>query len=257
MRSLGEFRSSVAVTAGLAAALGMGGCEAFDGYPVQTVINAAHHGVRGADGKLPRYGEPKEARIFDNDLGWHITLSNGFVVTTAVKIERCDGEGTAMELPFGPLPEYFLDQDINVTDFAILDLPAGEYCNLIVEYGRYQLAVAEMASDEPFKVEDYMRAEGTTLYLEGYAEKDGVTHNFGFRSDQTIIVNLALGELEEGGPWTIRGDEPGLRALTVVKTYDDFFKGVDFNTLDKPKFEAELPRRLAAQTRVVSGSSIY
>lgn len=251
------------VTAWLAATLGVLGCDALGGYPVETVINAAHHGVRGEDGKLPRYGEPEEARFFENDLGWKIALTEGFVVSTAVKIERCDGEGVVMNLPFGPLPESFLDQDINATDFAILDLEPGEYCNLIVEYGRYQSGVAAMAKDVPFSVEDPAHAEGTTLWLSGYADKDDgkggtITKAFSFRSDQTIIVNLSLATLEEdGGPWTIRGDEPGLRNLTIAKTYDDFFAGVDFETIDKPTFEAELPKRLAAQTRVVSGSTIY
>ena len=243
-------------------ALVAAGCDAFSGQPVHTVINAAHHATRGEDGKLPNYGGPSEERIFTNDLGWVITLSDGFVVTTAAKIEPCDGAGVPMSLPFGPLPEYWLDQDVNVVDFAGVDLEADKYCNLIIEYGRYQGELAAMAADTPFAVRDLSRVEGTTLYLAGYADKpDGkggmITKNFGFRSDQTIIVNLDMRTLDDGAEWRITGDEPNIRNLTVIKTYDDFFKGVDFETLDQAAFEAELPARLAAQTRVITGTSVY
>ncbi len=238
------------------------GCDVFSAQPVHTVINAAHHAARGEDGKLPNYGNPGEERIFTNDLGWVITLSDGFVVTTAAKIEPCEGEGVATNLPFGPLPEYWLDQDVNVVDFADVDLAADKYCNLIIEYGRYQSDLAKMAMDKPFAVRDPARVEGTTLYLAGYADKpDGkggmITKNFGFRSDQTVIVNLDMRTLDDGEEWRITGDEPNMRNLTVIKTYDEFFKGVDFETLDQAAFEAELPARLAAQTRVITGTSVF
>ena len=262
MRNLGKIRLSAGVTAVFCGGLVAAGCDVFGAAAVHTVINAAHHAARGEDGKLPNYGEPNRPRIFTNDLGWTITLSEGFVVTTAAKIEPCDGEGVAMDLPFGPYPEYWLDRDVNVIDFAGVDLHADEYCNLIVEYGRYQRDVAVMAEDHPFSVQDAARIEGTTMWLAGYADKpDGkggmTTKNFGFRSDQTIIVTLDLRTLDDGGPWHITGDEPGMRNLTVVKTYDDFFSGVDFDTVDQAAFEAELPARLAKQTRVISGTSVY
>ncbi len=239
-----------------------GGCDVLGGYAVPTVINAAHHAARGEDGKLPNYGDPDRPRVFTNDLGWIITLSEGFVVTTAAKIEPCSGDGVPLDLPFGPYPEYWLDQDVNVIDFATTDLAAAKYCNLIIEYGRYQRSVATMADDKPFPVKDLGRAEGTTLYLAGYADKpDGkggmITKNFGFRSDQTIIVNLSLEELDDGEAWRIVGDEPGMRNLTVIKTYDEFFDGIDFDALDVAAVEAELPARLARQTRVISGTSVY
>jgi hypothetical protein len=244
------------------ATLAGAGCDAFGGYPVKAVINAGHHGARLADGKLPDYGSDKEARQFTNDLGWNIVLSEGFAVSTSAKIERCDGDGMALELPFGPFPEYFLDADISVTDFAALDLEPASYCKLIVEYGRYQSDQAAMAKDEPFPVQDRKRLEGATIFLSGAAQKpdgDGgmITVNFGFRSDQTVIVELDLAALDEdGGPWTIHGDEPSARSLTILKTYDQFFTGVDFNAIDQAAIEAELPKRLAANTRVIRGTAI-
>jgi hypothetical protein len=241
----------------------LAGCEALGGYAVQTVLNAAHHAARGTDGALPSYGGDMEARIFTNDLGWRIVLSEGVVVTTAAKIERCESEdaGVALGLPFGPYPESMLDLDAVVTDFALMELDSGTYCNLIVEYGRYQAAVAAMAEEVPFAKPAVKDLEGATIYLAGTATKpDGMggmtVVNFGFRSEQTIIVELDMSKLEDGGPWTITGDELNPRSLTVAKTYDEFFRGVDFSTVDKAAFETELPARLAAQTRLVLGTSI-
>lgn len=237
------------------------GCEAFSGYAVRTVVNGAHHGARGDDGVLPDYGGDLEARTFTNDLGWRVVLSEGVIVTTAATIEPCEGMGVPLGMPFGPFPESLLDTDVAVTDFASMELDAGEYCTLIVEYGRYQSAVAGMAADEPFPIPADTDIEGATIYLAGTATKpDGmggqIAVNFAFRSEQTIIVNLDMSTLENGGPWTITGDEPNGRALTVAKTYDDFFHGVDFSKVDRAVFEKDLPARLAAQTRIVLGTQL-
>ena len=237
------------------------GCEALSGYPVQTVVNAAHHGVRDMNGVLPNYGGDLEARIFTNDLGWRVVLSEGVIVTAAATIEPCEGMGEPLGMPFGPYPESLLDVDVAVTDFALASLDPGEYCTLIVEYGRYQGAVAAMAKEEPFPVPSGSDIEGATIYLAGTATipdgmGDQIAVNFAFRSEQTIIVNLDMSTLEDGGPWTITGDEPNGRALTVAKTYDEFFRGVDFSTVDKAAFEKELPARLSAQTRVVAGTQL-
>lgn len=254
-------RRSSCVCAALGLVAVLAGCEAFSGYAVPTVVNGAHHGARDESGTVPNYGGAGEARIFDNDLGWHIVLSEGFVVATAAKIEPCEGEGVPLGLPFGPFPENLTDLDARVTDFALIDLRADEYCNLIVEFGRYQGSVAAMAEDEPFPIGNLSNVEGASIFLAGTAEKpDGMggstVINFGFRSEQTVIVNLDMSTLEDGGPWTITGDEPNGRALTVAKTYDEFFRGVDFATVDKAAFEKELPDRLAAQTRLVLGTTI-
>ncbi|MBL8971280.1 MAG: hypothetical protein JNK56_11890 [Myxococcales bacterium] len=239
----------------------LSGCEALSGYSVETVLNAAHHGARGEDGALPDYGGDMEARVFTNDLGWKIVLSEGTIVTTAATIEPCEGDGVQLGMPFGPYPESLLETDATVTDFALRDLKSGEYCNLIVEYGRYQAAVAAMAEEQPFPVPPGKDLEGSSIYLAGTASlpdgMGGMTFvNFAFRSEQTIRVELSMKTLEDGGPWTITGDEPNGRSLTVAKTYDEFFTGVDFNKVDRAAFEAELPARLAAQTRLVLGTSI-
>ncbi len=249
----------------LAVCLGLvatSGCDLLSSDSITTVIHAAHHGARTDEGKWPNYGEHEVQREFAIDTGWTVVLSDGFVVTTGIRVESCDGEAFDLDFPFGPYPEYWIDRDLAVTDFALGPLPKGEYCRLFVEYGRYQGVVAAMADDKPFAVRDASKVEGVTLHLGGYAwVPDGmggrISHNFSFTTDQTILVTLDLSTLgEDGGPWRITGDEAGMRYLTVAKIYDEFFAGVDFANLDKDAFLAELPARLTAQTRVVSGPQI-
>lgn len=239
------------------------GCELLGDGETVTAINAAHHAARNEAGVLPNYGEPDETRIFTNDLGWTVYLSDGFVVTTSVIIEPCEGEGVGLEMPFGPFPEYWRDQDKNVTDFARGPLAEGAYCNLIVEYGPYFAATAAMAADAPFPVEDAARIEGATLTLTGYAEHDDgmggvISKSFALRTSETVTVTLPLDELgPNGGQWKISGDEANRVNLTVGKSYDQFFAGVDFATFDPAALEAELPRLLREQTSVVAGTSLY
>ncbi len=239
------------------------GCDLIDGGDTVTAVNGAHHAARNDAGVLPDYGEPDESRIFVNDLGWTITLSDGFVVTTAVRIETCDGDGVELEMPFGPFPEYWLDRDKAVTDFARGPLGEGRYCKLIVEYGRYLADTAAAAPDAPFAIESAERVEGKTLSLVGYAEReDGmggfITRAFALDSAETIIVTLPLDELgADEGPFKVSGKELTRLNLTVSKTYDQFFAGIDFDDFDEAAVEAELPRLLAEQTGVVVGTSLY
>ena len=262
MRKTGVFRFWAGAWAILGVSVG-GGCELFGSGDTVTAINAAHHAGRNEDGVLPNYGEPDQSRVFTNDLGWTITLSDGFVVTTGVRIETCDGESIELEMPFGPFPEYWLDRDKNVTDFARSPLAEGEYCTLTINYGPYLAETAATAVDVPFAVKSAESVEGVMLSLSGYADRDdgmgGVfTRSFMLRSAESVSVSLPLGELSsKGGPFKVSGDEPNRLNLTVGKTYDQFFAGVDFDAFDQAALEAELPRLLEEQTRVVLGTSLY
>jgi hypothetical protein len=239
------------------------GCDLLGDGETVTAINGAHHGARNEAGVLPNYGEPDDPRVFTNDLGWTITISDGFVVTTAVRIESCDGDGVDLEMPFGPFPEYWRDRDKDVTDFARGPLKEGAYCKLIVEYGRYLAATAAMAEDAPFPVEDAARIEGLTMTLDGYAERDDgmggvISKPFALSTAETVSVTLPLDKIAaNGGQFRISGDEANRVNLTVAKTYDQFFAGVDFDAFDQAALEAELPRLLGEQTSVIVGTSLY
>lgn len=250
------------LSAAVAAALTTGaGCGLFE-TEVTVSLAISHHGTRGMDGQLPNYGEPDAARIFVNDKMWEVSLAEAIIVTTSAQIEACDGATFDFKLPYGPLPEYQLWQDKDLIDFGSIDLPEGTYCKLRIEYGRYQAAAAASAPDTPYKVEGHADVEGMTVYLAGTAENvdpngDGKVVNWGLKTNGTAIAELDLSKIDGGGPFAIRGDEPGGRALTVAKTYDAFFKGLDFAAFDQAAADAGLLGVLTAETYVIAGVQVY
>lgn len=236
------------------------GCELFQ-KSSQVSLAISHHGMRLESGMLPDYGPPDAARVFSNDMGWEVTMSEAVIVTTSAQIESCDGETFAFSMPYGPLPEYQLDRDKDLIDFASATLPEGTYCTLRIEYGRYQAAAAAAADDTPYALQGYAEIEGLTVYLAGTAEDvggmTGEVVNWGFKTANTAIVEIDISELDGGQPFTITGDEPGGRALTVAKTYDAFFRGLDFKSYDPAAIEASLLDVLGDQTYVLVGSQVY
>lgn len=256
--SVGRRWLSAAMAATLTTGAGCGLLEA----EVTVSLAISHHGSRGMDGMLPDYGAPDAARIFVNDKMWEVSLAEAVIVTTAAQIESCEGVSFDFKLPYGPLPEYLLSQDKDLIDFASVNLPEGTYCKLRVEYGRYQAAVAATAPDTPYVVQGHAEIEGMTVYLAGTAENvdpngDGKVVNWGLKTANTTIAELDLSTIDGGGPFAIRGDEPGGRALTVAKTYDMFFKGVDFAAFDEPALEATMLDVLRAETYVIAGVQVY
>jgi hypothetical protein len=236
------------------------GCELFQ-KSSSVSLAISHHGARLGSGMLPDYGQPDAARIFANDVGWEVTMSEGVITTTAVQIESCDGETHTFSLPYGPLPEYQLGRDKDIIDFASATLPEGTYCTLRVEYGRYQAAAAAAAPDTPFELQGHANVEGLTVYLAGTAELIGSMPrevvNWGFKTANTAIVEIDISALDDGKPFRITGDEPGGRALTVSKTYDAFFRGLDFKAYDPAMIDATLLDVLSDETYVVVGSQVY
>lgn len=244
--------------------LGIGcvtGCEGLFNPTTKVTLAISHHGTRTEAGKLPDLGEPNAARVFVNDLGWRITLSDAVIVMTAAQIEACTGETFDFTLPYGPLPEYQLARDRDLVHFATVDLPEGSYCTLRVEYGRYQAAEAAKAFDTPFKHYGTAPIEGVTMYLMGTAERDDgsddTVKGFGFETSNTMIVELDLRTVEDGHAFTITTEEPSGKVLTVAKTYDAFFAGIDFAAVDEAKVEASLLEVLKDETYVRAGPEVY
>jgi hypothetical protein len=253
-------RSTRRVVLATLAMMSLASCESLLNPTTKVSLAISHHGTRDANGVLPDLGEPEAARVFVNDKGWEITLAEGMIVMTAAQIESCAGESFDFELPYGPFPEYQLAQDQDLVDFAMVDLPEGSYCKLRVEYGRYQSSLAEQAFDTPYAVQGHAPIEGLTVYLAGTAQdlangSEGA--NFGFETNQTAIVELDLSTAVEGRPLVITGKEPGGKALTVAKTYDAFFRGLDFANYDKAAIEAGLLEVLKAETYVVVGPQVF
>src|SRR5262245_15570532 len=167
------------------------GCELFQKKSTVSLA-ISHHGTRLESGMLPDYGQPDAARVFSNDMGWEVTMSEAVIVTTSVQIESCDGATIEFSTPYGPLPEYQLDLDKDIVEFASATLPEGSYCTLRLEYGRYQASAAAAAADTPFALQGHADVEGLTVYLAGTAEdvagSSGKVVNWGFKTANTAIV---------------------------------------------------------------------
>lgn len=236
------------------------GCELFQKSSTVSLA-ISHHGARLGSGMLPDYGPPDAARVFPNDAGWEVTMSEAVITTTAAQIESCDGETHTFSTPYGPLPEYQLDRDKDIVEFASVSLPEGTYCKLRVEYGRYQAAAAAEAPDTPYELQGHAEVEGLTVYMAGTAERIGSDPreivNWGFKTANTAIVEIDISKLDDGKPFTVTGEEPGGRALTVGKTYDAFFRGLDFKAYDPAMIDATLLDVLSDETYVVVGSQVY
>ncbi|MCY1005207.1 hypothetical protein OV079_06400 [Nannocystis pusilla] len=159
-----------------------------------------------------------------------------------------------------PVPRVPAAQDQDLVDFASVELPEGTYCKLRVEYGRYQSSLAEQAFDTPYQLHGHASVEGLTVYLAGTAVDPSGAHegaNWKFQTNQTTIVELDLSAADDGRPLTITGKEPGGKALTVAKTYDAFFRGIDFSNYDPEAINDRLLEVLSAETYVRVGAQIF
>src|SRR5688572_25158224 len=80
------------------------GCEALDALNGDSVVRlnlfSTHHAT-AQEGRFPDATDDNGSRVFTTDDGWNITLTSGFVVTTAAILHHCDGGKTELELFWG------------------------------------------------------------------------------------------------------------------------------------------------------------
>ena len=88
------YSHGLTVSAALAATLGtVAGCSVLDPLEddgTQMVVYATHHATP-VNGQFVNLGDDEKPRIFDNDLGWTVTLLEPYVVTTEVRLADCRG----------------------------------------------------------------------------------------------------------------------------------------------------------------------
>lgn len=178
-------------------------------------VFAASHGTPDDQGNLPtRNGEQL---IFVNDMGWEIFVDEAYVTTSAVSLQACDGERFDVELYWGPLVEDIGETaDSELAGLGGVRASSGTYCELIVEY-------APTDEDVP-----YPEAVGTTVYLTGSALKDGQHIDFVWTSEIEVEAEVDISDVENGTAFRISEDQHFSKKLTISKSYDRFFDGVDF-----------------------------
>lgn len=218
-------------------------------------VFATHHATP-EDGSIPNRGEDDQPRVFENDEGWTITLVEGFIVTTEAAMVDCNDSTHVLEMFWGPYAEDVRSEDLATYSVAGRELDPGAFCVLRIGYGPYDHAQALAAGDDAGAPEDIDAVEGLTVRLRGEARRGEERIAFDHRSDDAIIVDLDLSEqpgLAE--PLVIGEREPFPKELTVSKTYDQLFAGIDFATYDPEAFDAELVTLLEDVTHGYAGQT--
>jgi hypothetical protein len=223
-----------------------GGCDLLDvlNAPGDTLVTVfANHHATPEDGRVPDRGGDGELRVFENDEGWTVHLTEGLITTKGATLERCDGVESAVDFYFGSVAEDLRSADLDRTTLGGTEVGAGAFCGLTVHYGQFS---AE--TDEAPTVRDLAVVDGTTIYLAGYAERGEQTVPFEIAVEAERDVHIDFEDLP-GGELRISGDEPFPVELTVSKTYDRFFDGVDFGTVSADDLQQNALAVLELETR--------
>lgn len=225
----------------------LSGCEQLFGAlgeDSSTVVNvfATHHATP-TDGVVPDRGGDGEVRVFDNDEGWTVHLTEGFVTIQGVTLDRCDGMEMPVDLYFGSVPENLKRADLDLISVGGTEVGAAEFCGMTVHYGPYNAGAD--ASPEGIEAETI---DGKTVHLKGYSERGDEQIQFEVDVAEGLDVHIDLSQ-----PLRVTGDEAFPLELTLAKTYDRFFDGIDFEDVDELDLEAHVTAVLELETRIEAG----
>jgi hypothetical protein len=242
-------RRFTALAAFLVPALALStGCDFIDQLQQRTGIVdvfAASHGTPDDEGNLPSRNGLQ--LIFTNDMGWEIVVDEAYVTTSGVTLQSCAGERFDVELYWGPLAE-ILGQtaDGELNGLGGVRANSGDYCEAIVEYAP---AADEMPNPD---------AVGTTVYLSGAALKDGERVDFVWATDIEVKAEVDISKVENGSPFSIAREQHVAKKLTISKSYDGFFAGVDFaEELTQGDIDALVAATLRKETVAKDGGNPF
>lgn len=227
----------------LAATFALSGCDFFDFEDGGGLVNVhtTHHGTPEG-GQFPERPAPDRIE-FTNDEGWDILLSEALVATEAVRLEECGGSEQAIDMYFGTVPESLIRKDCDLLGLGGALIPEGRYCGATVTYAPYVADENPDGYDNP-----HADADGSTVFLKGVARKGEQEVFFEISTDAAFDVSVELDV-----PIKINEDHIGNEDVTLSKTYDRFFDGVDFNEIDALDADTVLPSVLEFETRVTAG----
>ncbi|MEM6289985.1 MAG: hypothetical protein AAGA54_01930 [Myxococcota bacterium] len=240
-------RSAAAALTLATASLFAGGCDLIDAFtdPGETLVTVfANHHATPENGAVPDRGGAGEVRVFDTDEGWTINLTEGVITTRGVTLHGCNGSQTEVDMYFGAHAEDLCSADLDRRTVGGVELSAQDICGMTVHYGAFAAD-----TDEAPATMEAGRVDGSTVFLAGFAEKNGEVVEFEVHTPAAIDVFEDFSDSPRG-PVRIKGDEPFPVELTVTKTYDRFFDGVDFTALDADDLGRQAEAILELETRV-------
>ncbi|MCH9685330.1 MAG: hypothetical protein K0V04_28095 [Deltaproteobacteria bacterium] len=247
---------SVAAAAALCLTTVLGaGCDLLDAFDNEgsTVVQllVTHHATP-QDGMFPDLAAgAADQRTFDTDDGWNIILTSAYVTTSHATLEGCNGTSIDFDPFWGQLPENMGNADLDLLSFASVEVQASTFCSMTVEYGPFTSTEGnhQMGADGD-------KIKGATYYMRGVAQKDGVSVPFEFSGNDTVVVDLDLSSVMSGRPLTINAEEAFPVDLTLSKTYDRFFDGIDFADFDPQDVHGNIVAMLELETRVAFGTRV-
>jgi hypothetical protein len=223
-----------------------GGCDFIDQLTERSAIVdvfTTSHGTPDVEGNMPNRTD--DQLIFTNDMGWQVFINDAYVTTSAVTLIACDGEHYDVEMYWGALAENVGETaDTEVAGVGGVRANSGNYCEVIVAY-----APAEDAEDA--------MAMGSTVLFTGSAVKGDQHIDFTWRSDVELEVEVDISEIQAGAPFSIGRQEYFSKKLTISKSYNHFFEGIDFaEPLSQADIESLIADSLREGTVAFEGTTV-
>lgn len=215
-------------------------------------LMVTHHATP-QDGTFPSLSVG-DAATFETDEGWTVSLRTAYITTVSAELHECGGGSVAFDAFHGPLPEDINEEDLDLLTFGGVEVEANSFCGMTVEYGPF------VADDETARAydmgEDASKIRNATYYFEGVARKGDVAVDFELTGNDSVAADLDISTIMNGGPLTISAEEAFPVDLTLSKTYDRFFDGVDFSSFDSADMDANIMAVLELETRVAFGTRV-
>ncbi len=234
------------------------GCLDSGGGELVTIF-ATHHATPEGD-EFPLRGDDMQPRIFELEDGWELTLAESYVTIASTTLVSCSGEEHSLRMFWGPCPEDLRRADLEVLTVSGLKVPPGDYCELRVGYAPYQMPVIDEETMTRHVIPTIEDVDGDSVFLRGIAQRGEAGEEsvpFQLENGEDFEVTLDLRDIEgSGNPLTIQRGQNFPTELTVTKTYDRFFDGVDWENFDEELLEDTIDEVLADQTRVTRGMTI-
>jgi hypothetical protein len=234
------------------------GCGGLFTESTSTIKFFATHAGTPDDAGFPEYGEAGSTRVFTTDMGWEVALAESYVTTAEVRLIRCDeDEGTPIEMFWGTCPEDFVRYDDRETlPLGAVTIEDGSFCAVEVVYSPY----VEDDDEDEHTNPNNQAVIGKTVLLSGVARRDpgnGMLEevDFSLETDASVVARLDISELEDGEPVRL-DNENFARNLTLLKTYDQFFAGIDFSTATQADLEAAVLANLEFGTLIYDGATV-
>jgi hypothetical protein len=229
------------------------GCEGFSNLfgDAKSRVNffVGHHASPDENGNIPDLSSVNGMRVFENDSGWIVSLTQGYVVTSGATLHGCDNRMHEADLFWGTLAEDFSQTDFDVSSLGQLDVKKGNYCKVTVHYGPYDV-------NDGYAARGGDILAGKTIFLAGFADRGEERVLFEVQSTGSLAVDVDLSAIEDGDPLHVSGDESFPVELTLTKTYDRFFDGIDFSELAALDMDEQVMAVLQLETRVTEGTDI-